>query len=289
MEKMDYLMISLVVSSIIYYILRESELAKTARFVNSDKVQIRDILYIQLFVFFIISIFAIAIPYTFEMFDYPKLLNNDIYINYYIALTGILLFFWLYFSNKTKKIKQSDSKAIKAKQLSYFDYISNKRRYEADKKFLSEVEKKAIKKSNKFIFYTREDDLTISKIELDKDVALIDYSLFIKALNEYKIDKSNMQIYLLLTKKLNKNIMTKKIILDKEKEYKAIEVQQSIFKSIQNFYKNGYSVKLGQLYSLTENTLDYQFLNFLDCYKTKKYNSDAINYAIYFLGENNEK
>jgi len=69
----------------------------------------------------------------------------------------------------------------------------------------------------------------------------------------------------------------------RKKEYYLIEIQDKIFEKVKELNKKNVTLKVGQLFSIADDTFDMQFLSFLDCAKIKKYNNDSLMYAILFM------
>jgi len=275
METKYILMILFCVQLFLLYYFREKDIRKNARILDSDKEIISRYFQNNIFALLLLSLAVVFMPYTFE-------LNNNYYIILYVTIIIILFISSIILHKKYLKLSKRE-KSIVAIQKSNFR-VKTSSRYK-NRNYLNEIEKRMIRANNHFKFTIQASDLTIQNIQLNKNYVNLEFKEFYKKVGEKEINPRKNLLYRKLIFYINKKLKYNhlKTINLKDQNYKLVQVQVEIFKKVKELNDLNFTLKIGQLFSISKNTFDMQFLSFIDSLKTKKYNNDSLMYALLFM------
>jgi len=261
METKYILMILFFVQLFFLFYFREKDIRKNTSILDSDKEIMMSYFQKNFFVLLSLSFFIVFIPYTLEI-------DNDDYIILYIVLMVLFFIFSIYLHKKYLRLSERE-KTILAVQKSNFDMVTVSKY--SGKKFLNEIEKKMIKANNHFKFTVKANDLTIQNIKLDKNYINFEFKEFCRELGSIELNPKDDLMYKKLIIYINKKLKYNNLdtIKIQNREYKLILLQTEIFNKVQELNNLNITLKIGQLFTISKNTFDMQFLSFIDALKIK--------------------
>lgn len=261
---------------VFYYYFKNKEIKTSNRYLDSERKEMFYYFNNSLFALLFVSLFVVFLPFAFDFSDSDYIVLYIVFFIFLVVLNFIL-------SRMYKKLN-TGVKEIYAIQNSSFGLIPVSK-YKKGKKHLTKLEKSKIKANQHFNFVVRKDDLTVSDVQINKQYLMNEYKEFSKALEGISINPSTNLVYEKLTHYINSKAKYHglKTIKLKKEDTKLILIQHEIYQKVRELNKLNVTLRIGQLMSFAKSTFDFQFLNFLDCLKTGKFNNDSLNYAVIFL------